>query len=269
VLDARVLQRIHDVVEVAPERHEVRTAPGRGPGELLQHRGARTHLPHDRMGVGQRRHPRAGVRGAERDQRPHPPVAAQPLHVVPRDQPAEAVSHHVHPLAPRALAHLLDMASEQLGRRADVAGQRGVVQRLDLLPAVLGQAAAQQDEDRAVVDEAVQQHDRRLGLRRQLRRPLRGGQCGTVGAAPLLDDAGGIEEDMARQDRQLQCGRLQQAHGEIRQPGRQEAPAEGQERKSCLGDLHGRPPVGTRRDSLVPRVPSWNGAPSAVDGARR
>jgi hypothetical protein len=157
------------------------------------------------------------------------------------------VPDDVDPAAAGAFAYLLYVPAEQFGRDADVAGQRRVVERLDLLPAVLGEAAAQQDEDRAVVDEAVQQDDRGLGLRRQLGGAVRCGE--RFGCPALLDDAGGIEEEVSGQDRDLQGGGLQQGQGEsrqlVRELAREKPLAERKKGQRRPGDLHGRPPVGT------------------------
>lgn len=69
--------------------------------------------------------------------------------------------------------------AEQFGSRTDVAGQRGVVERLQVVPAVPGQRASQQDEDGTVVDEPVQEHDGRpVGAPGGQRGGPCGGGCG-------------------------------------------------------------------------------------------
>src|SRR5690606_23352093 len=76
------------------------------------------------------------------------------------------------------------------------------------------------------------------GLRRQLRGALGRGEHGP-GAPAFLHDAGGIEKEVAREDREFQGGGFEQGQGEIREPGRKETPAQRKKRESCLGDLHG------------------------------
>ena len=74
---------------------------------------------------------------------------------------AQAVRHDIHPAMPRLFAYSFDMWTKKAGRGAYVAGQRGVVERLDLGPSVSLQGTAQQGERRPVVHEAVeQQHGR-------------------------------------------------------------------------------------------------------------
>lgn len=74
---------------------------------------------------------------------------------------------------------------------------------------------------------------------------------------------------MPREDRQLERGRLQEGQGESRQTAGKQTLAEREKRQRRLGDLHGRPPVGTREDSSVPRVRSWGvAAEGVVDAAR-
>ena len=112
------------------------------------------------------------------------------------------------------------------------------------------EGAAQQDEDRTVVDEAVQQDDRGL---------LLGGEPGCVGRGecghgrpPLLCHPGRIEQQMSREDRQLQGGRLEKGDGQTGEPGRQKALTERNKGRDRPGDLHARPPVADGRTSLSP-----------------
>ena len=90
----------------------------------------------------------------------HPPVAALSLHVVPGDQAAEAVPHHVHAVVAGLLADALDVRAEIGGPRGDVGAQRAVVPGADLGEAAPPEVALHDGEDRAVVDEAVHQEDR-------------------------------------------------------------------------------------------------------------
>jgi hypothetical protein len=60
-------------------------------------------------------------------------------------------------------AEQLDPGGKALSRGADVVGQRAVVQRQHAAEAAPAQTAAKQREDRAVVDHAVHQQDRRAG----------------------------------------------------------------------------------------------------------
>ena len=104
----------------------------------------------------------AVVRGAERDQGVHPCIAPQPLHVVAGDQPAETVADHVNPLVAGVGRQLLHRLAKQLGGGRDVAGQQAVVVRRDGEKAAATQRAVQQGEDRVVVDDAMDQQDRRF-----------------------------------------------------------------------------------------------------------
>lgn len=87
-----------------------------------------------------------------------------------------------------------------------------------MAPTVPGEGAAEQDEDRAVVDEAVQEHDGRplAALGREGKGPGRGGgrRGGRFGRAlrgpPLPGDAGGVEEHMPGEDHKFECGGLEQ-----------------------------------------------------------
>ncbi len=163
-------------VQFAPEADEARPAARGGPAQLLDEFGAAAHLADDGVRAGQRDGRRPAVRCTESDERAHPAVPAEPLDVVPRDEAAQTVADDVDLVVPGAGADLLDVPVEQLGRRADVAGQGRVVERRQMAPAVPCQGAAQQDEDGAVVDETVQEDDGRArvaggGQRGRLRRP--------------------------------------------------------------------------------------------------
>ena len=101
--------------------------------------------------------------GAEGHQGVHALVPAEPGDVVAGDQAAHAVADDVDALVAGLGDELLDLLGE-LGRRgSDVGGQRGVVHRRDPAEPAPAQAQAQQGEDRAVVDHAVHQQDRRPG----------------------------------------------------------------------------------------------------------
>lgn len=89
---------------------------------------------------------------------------------------------------------------------------------------------------------------------------------GHRGRAALGGDAGRIEEEVPGEDRDLQGRGLQQGHREPCQPAGQQALTEKEKGQLRPGDLHGRPPVGTRRDRSVPRVPSWKAAVVVTDG---
>lgn len=137
------------------------------------------------------------VRGTERDEGAHVGVAAEPLDVVPGDQAAEAVADQVDPLLPGALAQLPDTTGQLSGGVAEVAGERRVVVRLHPAQAVRREGAAQQDEYRAVVGEAVQQ---------QHRGALPGGPGRGVGGEPLRENPGGVQEQVPAEHHRLQDG---------------------------------------------------------------
>ncbi len=213
--------------------------------------GTAAHLTHDGVKAGPGGDGGAAVRRAERDQGAHPAVPAQPLHVVPGDQPAEAVPDDVHPVVPGARADGLHLAAEQGGGGPDVAGQRRVVERGSPAVAVPGQGAAQDEEHGAVVDEAVQQDDGGCGgggggvardregegtgggvlgavcaggtLRAFTARTARTacaalGVFGTLGA--LGGEAEGIGDQVSGEDGQFQCGGADQSG---REPGARKA----------------------------------------------
>ena len=105
----------------------------------------------------------AGVRRAEGDERVHAGVAAEALHVVARDEAAQRVAHDVHALVAGLLAGALHEVLEAGGRAPHVVREGAVVEREHPAEAGAPQAAAQQGEDRAVVDQPVHQDDRRAG----------------------------------------------------------------------------------------------------------
>src|SRR6478735_7996459 len=151
-----------DLVEVGPVDEEPGLALLDRGGELVHEGAARTQL------TGQPVVPRVGevaalVRGAERDERVHVLVAAEPGHVVARDEPAHRVPDDVDPLVAGLLDDPLDLGAQGSSRSTDVAGEDGVVDRLDAPEAATHEAAPQDGEDRAVVDHAVHEEDRRLG----------------------------------------------------------------------------------------------------------
>lgn len=119
------------------------------------------------------------------------------------------------------------------------------------------EGAAQQDEDGAVVDEAVEEDDRNRrgraqdpcgvgpGIRREPPLPAHG----ALGGEP-----GGVEEQMRGKNGQLKGGGAQQCGRDAKVEARN---VEGQ-------NLHGRPPERHAGDGSVPRVPSWGAC--EVDG---
>ena len=104
---------------------------------------------------------RALVRGAEGDDGVHPLVTAHPLDVVAGDQTAETVSDHVHLLVARLRGQLLDRDRQVLGGRPDVMGQQAVVERGQIGEPPPAERPLQRREDGVVVDDAVDQQDRR------------------------------------------------------------------------------------------------------------
>ena len=149
---------------------------------------------------------------------------------------------------------------------------------------MLGEGAAQQDEDGAVVDEAVEQDDR--GLAAAVGRRWLGG---TPRGAGRPGPGSGAARTMARTDYRSEMVREAEDRGA---PGRwpwgrgadarRGSPARGPWPAQSSGvrraeagavrhadkgqNLHGRPPVGTREDGSVPRVPSWEAADEVHGG---
>ena len=164
----------------------------------------------------------AAVRGAERHQRVHPGVAAEPLHVVAGDQAAHAVPDDVDPLEAGLLAELLDPRGEAGGREPDVAGERAVVQRDHPVEAATAQRPAQQREDRPVVDHAVHQQDRRAGrldvaddqAALQRREPPEVAAADVPVPGPLRDDAERVERGVGGDPADLDGGTAQARGGQ-------------------------------------------------------
>ena len=160
VHDHRRLLGDHQLVEVAPHRDEPGAAAGGRLGELADRRRC-PGAAGARAGAAACTPAASRVRAAERDERVHALVAAEALHVVARDEPAHRVADDVDALVAGLLADLLDDRAEPVGEQPDVAVDRGVVDVDDAAEAAAAQPAAQQREDRAVVDDAVDQDDRR------------------------------------------------------------------------------------------------------------
>jgi hypothetical protein len=93
----------------------------------------------------------------------HVPIAAEALHVVAGHEPAHRVADDVHPLVAGLLADLLDQRAQPGGHVGDVVGERRVVERVGAPEAATAQCPAQKGEDAAVVDDPVDQDDRRPG----------------------------------------------------------------------------------------------------------
>jgi len=150
------------LVEVGEVRHEPGATPRSRGGQFGVQVAARAQLVPEanRQAVGEQR---TRVRRPQGDQGVHPLVTAQPLHVVPGDQAAQTVPDDVDPFIPGSGHQFLDRAGQVPRRRADVIGDRGVVDREHPAEATAAQPAAEHREDHPIVDHAVQQQDRRPG----------------------------------------------------------------------------------------------------------
>ena len=90
-----------------------------------------------------------------------PGVAGHPLHVVAGDQPAHRVSDQVDAFVTALGAHSFDLGAQPECDVAYVVDERAVVHRAHPAEAAAAQAAPEQGEHRAVVDDSVHQQDRR------------------------------------------------------------------------------------------------------------
>ena len=128
----------------------IRSESGRELADQRQHRPTRASCG-------------ALVRRPECHQGVHARVAAHPLDVVARDQTAEAVADHVDPLVARLSAPAArSPTAESCAAVADVTGEQAVVERATASrEAAPAQRPIHHGEDRVVVDDAVDQQDRR------------------------------------------------------------------------------------------------------------
>src|SRR5215212_7049572 len=127
MINSRVPAGHNEMVQVAVEGDE----PGRagcGFGEFVEQFRAWRQLADQRQrlsGAGQQR---AGVRGAERDQRVHPPVTAEALNVVTGDQATEAVPNDMDAFVTGFGTEPIDSHCQVLCRCAYVAGEQPIVE---------------------------------------------------------------------------------------------------------------------------------------------
>ena len=199
MVDAGAGRGDDDLVEVAVEGDEAGAAAAGRPGQLGDGRAAGAELRHQREPGQQPGRPDALVRGPQRDQHAHPPVAAEPLHVVPRDQPAEAVPDDVHALPAGPGAQALDLAGQPAGGGPQVAGERAVGDGVGVLDAVAPQGTPQRGEDRRRPGEPVHQQHGCAPLCR-LRRCGRFGLAAFGGRAPVVrGEVDGVANDLGRQ----------------------------------------------------------------------
>ena len=90
-------------------------------------------------------------------------VPTEPRDVVAGDEATHAVANDVDPLVAGLGDERLDLLGQLGGGDADVARQDGVVHRRHPAEASTAQTEAQQGEDRPVVDDPVDEEDRRAG----------------------------------------------------------------------------------------------------------
>ena len=208
VLDAPRAGGDDDLVEVAVDRRQRGATVGCRLVEGAQHRRARAQLTDQRRGQHVRPQ-RPLVRRPQGHESLHAAVAALLLHVVPGDQPTEAVPDHVDAVVARLLAEPLDVPTEVLGALGDVGQPWAVVPGADRREAPAAQAAPHHGEDRPVVDEAVhEQHgdargERVGGEQRADGGRLVSGPVAAVGADLLGARAQRVEQCMGAQPGQL------------------------------------------------------------------
>jgi hypothetical protein len=104
--------------------------PAAGRRQLAHQRRAGPELAGHRPD-GEVRGVRPGVRRTQGGEGVHPGVAARALHVVARDQAAEAVAHNVYPFVAGLRADPLDGAAQRAGRAGEVVPEDRVLMAQD------------------------------------------------------------------------------------------------------------------------------------------
>ena len=206
---------------------------------------------------------------AEGHQGVHPLVAAEPLHVVARDQAAHAVADDVDALEAGLVAELLDPGGEARRRRAGRRWSAGCSSS-----SARGRKPRRRRprrstrEDRAVVDHAVHQQDRRPGRldvadqQTALHRREPGEVARLVPRAPArsASHAERVERGVRRDPGDLdggaaQAGRGQQAAGAATQRRRRPARSASRTRDPFSSSVTSRSPATRSRATVTPDLP--------------
>ena len=154
----------HDqVVDVAVERDKPGVALWRRLGQLVDDRGVRRELTHQRQQRGGPGQLSALVWRTERYQCVYESIAAQSLHVIARYQAAKAVSDDMDSFVTGGRRQLLDGLAQPCSGPWNAVGQQAVVVRGERLEPAAPQRVLHHREDCVVVDDPVDEHDRRLG----------------------------------------------------------------------------------------------------------
>ena len=158
----RISFRDDDLIQIRPHSQEASATVRGWLGQLSQDIGAGSHLSEDAHGED------AGgcaalVWRAQRDQRVHSMVTAHALDVVAAYEAAHGMPDDVHSLIPGFSGDCLDCFGQLGGDCANIGAEPGVVERDNTAESSLAQSTAKQSKDAAVVDNSVNQDDRRAG----------------------------------------------------------------------------------------------------------
>jgi methylmalonyl-CoA mutase C-terminal domain/subunit len=207
MVDPGVAPRHHQMIDVAEERNESRTAPLGGLGELPNHRRSRGELPDQRQ---QRRGPGqlcALMRCTKRHESVYPTVASQALHEIACDQAAKTVADDVDAFVSSGRGQLFDGLTKPLGCARNVLGEQAVVVRGERLKPTTTQRAVHHGEDRVIVDDPVHQQDRCLGRLNAVMEEsaLLGTEASEI-VVPAIHDGRGRREEAKRIHHQVGRG---------------------------------------------------------------